>query len=140
MTNQVLPLDQIWDSIRTLFNEACHSNHLNKTEEASFILQKELPLLITAWKSRCQLSEQQANAKLKSLFTNERQLVANTYILRKSIIAAATERYAREGWSEEYSAPVEAKEKTTRIQVDDVAGMIDAVQVAHFISLQQTAA
>lgn len=144
MTNtNIIPLDQVWESIRSLFNEACHANHLKNKEEADFILKKELPLLIDEWKRRCNLTECSANHKLKRMFIAERQLVANTYVLRKAIVSAAEKRYDESGWSEEFSAPQKetTKEATaTRIQFDDVSGMIDAVQAAHFVTLQQGAA
>jgi hypothetical protein len=111
----------LWQQIEQGVRESCVMRCEGREPEALALLQETLPALIRAWSATCGFPPETCRQRLRELFARAQEQVAAAMLSRRLVLASIRTDNIRAGASG-------ALYLRQRIPLDDVPGMLDALQ------------
>lgn len=117
----VAPADALWREISEAAHESCVLRCSGRLREAKQIMEHTLPLVIREWSQACGLPVAERKQRLQKLFDQVQERVASAVISRRLAEEALP---ADEVRRRHVGRPMQLNR---RIPIDDIAGMLDAL-------------
>lgn len=111
-----------WDEIARVVHETCVLRCEGREAEAMAMLETQLPGMIRTWSTGSGLSGEECRRRLRELFAQAQQQVATAQTARRLVLSSL----GREDGKNDRRAPGRLQVRR-RVAIDDVAGMLDAL-------------
>ncbi|HEU5080396.1 MAG TPA: hypothetical protein VFT72_14385 [Opitutaceae bacterium] len=128
---------KLWQEIVGTTREACLLRQEGREQEAVDLLQQQLPVTIRQWSNSCGESPERCREMLRELFAREQEAARIAALQRRLIVDEVCSRLqVQRNANDSVEGRVVVKEALRplqlrhRVPIDDVVGMLDALQQA----------